>query len=219
MEDPFAQTEFDPLAVENVGVTLAVELLQQDIHKFPPETRFKGPGIYALYYTGSHAAYSPLVTLDNGRCCFPVYVGQAARENAKQGFSPRPSPGNELYSRIRKHYQSISQATNINPDDFKVRYLTLKPAYISLAESVLIMAFRPPWNGMGLGSNETGGPRMAGQGSLWDSLHPGRKGRPNGTQDTASAAAELIARRVEELHQPPSDPIVKRMLERIMKFV
>ena len=47
---------------------------------------------------------------------------------------------------VLKILEPIWQATG-----FRVRCLVLKPAYINLAESVLIMAFRPPWNGMGLG--------------------------------------------------------------------
>lgn len=215
----FTTDEFDPLAVENVGVTLAVELLQQPPVEFPPKTKFHGPGVYALYYQGQHEAYAPLVKLDAGSYNYPVYVGKAARQNTKQGFNPRPSGKSELFDRIKKHYSSVTQASNLSSEDFKVRYLVLKPAYIDLAESVLIMAFRPPWNGMGLGSNETGGPRLTGKGSLWDSLHPGRKGRPAGLDETAKEAAELIAQRVKELHEPSADPIVRRMHDRIMKFV
>lgn len=215
----FTTDEFDPLAVENVGVTLAVELLQQAPTEFPPQTKFHGPGVYALYYMGQHEAYDPLVKLDAGTCNYPVYVGKAARHATKQGFNPRPSGKTELFDRIKKHHKSVTAATNLESSDFRVRYLVLKPAYIELAESVLIMAFRPPWNGMGLGSNETGGPRLTGKGSLWDSLHPGRKGRPAGLEETAKAAAALIERRVKELHEPSSDPIVDRMYQRIMKFV
>lgn len=211
--------EFDPLAVENVGVTLAVELLEQPTVPFPPTERFNGPGVYALYYSGDHPAYAPLVELDAGRSTYPVYVGRAARQNANQGFSPRPSTASELFNRIGDHFRSVRQATNLDLEHFRVRYLVLKPAYINLAESVLIMAFRPPWNGMGLGSNPTGTPRMAGRGSLWDSLHPGRAGRPAGGEERAKEAAELIANRVALLHEPSPDPIVQRMHERIMKFV
>jgi hypothetical protein len=209
--------EFDPLAVENVGVTLAVELLEQPTVPFPPAARFNGPGVYALYYSGDHPAYAPLVELDAGRSVYPVYVGRAARAQANQGFSPRPSTATELYKRLRNHYNSVRQTT-LDLSHFKVRYLVLKPAYINLAESVLIMAFRPPWNGMGLGSNLTGEPRMAGLGSLWDSLHPGRRGRPAGGDERAREAAEVIASRVAQLHQPSPDPIIQRMHERIMKF-
>ena len=216
MPDP---NEFDPLAVENVGVTLAVELLQQPTFPFPPPERFTGPGVYALYYSGAHPAYAPLVQLDAGRSVYPVYVGRAARAQANQGFSPRPSTETELYTRLRSHYRSVRQTATLDLEHFCVRYLVLKPAYINLAESVLIMAFRPPWNGMGLGSNPTGEPRMAGLGSLWDSLHPGRGGRPAGGDERAREAADLIASRVAQLHEPSPDPIIRSMHERIMKFV
>ena len=42
---------FDPLAVENVGVTLAVELLERPLHGMPPTEGFAGAGVYALYYS------------------------------------------------------------------------------------------------------------------------------------------------------------------------
>lgn len=211
--------EFDPLAVENVGVTLAAEFLQQPVAAFPPADQFSGPGVYALYYQGTHAAYAPLVELDDGACKFPVYVGKASRSGTKQGFNPAPSRKTELWSRIKKHHDSVTSASNLSSRDFRVRYLVLKPAYIDLAESVMIRVFRPPWNGMGLGSNETGGKRMTGAGSFWDSLHPGRKGRPAGTEETARLAADAIRQRVEELHSPSPDPVLRRMHDRIMKFV
>jgi hypothetical protein len=85
-------TPFDPLTVENVGVTLAVELLKQPISRLDAAP-FKGAGVYALYYTGGHPAYSSLVALDKskGGWKYPVYIGSAVRENAKQGFNPRAS--------------------------------------------------------------------------------------------------------------------------------
>ena len=50
------QEPFDPLAVDNVGVTLAVELLEQPLHATPPEEGFAGAGIYAHYYLGDQPA-------------------------------------------------------------------------------------------------------------------------------------------------------------------
>jgi hypothetical protein len=48
MADSFIPTEFDPLSVENVGVTLAVELLEQPLLPMPPPTPFAGAEVYAL---------------------------------------------------------------------------------------------------------------------------------------------------------------------------
>ncbi len=210
--------EFDPLAVENVGVTLAVELLEQPLSKMPPETPFGGAGVYALYYCGEHDAYSALCELDSGRFKYPVYIGKAAGESAKQGFSPNGSGERKLYGRIVEHSRSINAVENLNLDDFRCRYLVLNDAYIALAESVMIRLFRPPWNGMSFGSKVVGKNRMTGQPGLWDALHPGRGGRPAGSE-RADAAAELIARRSAELRQDLADPTLRRMYERVMKFV
>jgi hypothetical protein len=71
-------TEFDPLAVENIGVTLAVELLEQPLTEMPPLEPFPGSGIYALYYSGENEAYRTLVELDTRRFKYPVYIGKAS---------------------------------------------------------------------------------------------------------------------------------------------
>lgn len=210
--------EFDPLAVENVGVTLAVELLEQPDHKMPPETPFSGAGIYALYYTGDHPAYSALRKLDHDRLKYPVYIGKASGESAKQGFNPNGSIGRKLHGRIVDHSRSIEEVENLNLADFRCRYLVLNDAYISLAESVMIRMFRPPWNGMSFGSKVVGKNRMMGQPGLWDALHPGRGGRPTGSE-RGNDAAELIARRCAELGDELADPTLRRMYERVMKFV
>ena len=213
-----ADSEFDPLAVENVGVTLAVELLEQPLKKMPPKKAFSGAGVYALYYAGNHDAYAALRGLDDGRFKYPVYIGKAAGESAKQGFSPNGSNERKLYGRIVEHSRSIDAVENLDADDFRCRYLVLNDAYITLAESVMIRLFRPPWNGMSFGSKVVGKNRMTGQPGLWDALHPGRGGRPSGLE-RAEQAAELIARRTTELSSDLTDPTLQRMYERVMRFV
>lgn len=210
--------EFDPLAVENVGVTLAVELLEQPLSKMPPETPFGGAGVYALYYCGDHEAYATLRKLDESRFKYPIYIGKAAGESAKQGFSPNGSGERKLFGRIVEHSRSIAAVQNLKLEDFRCRYLVLNDAYIALAESVMIRLFRPPWNGMSFGSKVVGKNRMTGQTGLWDALHPGRGGRPAGSE-RADKAAQLIASRSAELSQDLADPTLKRMYERVMKFV
>ncbi|MDE2562556.1 MAG: Eco29kI family restriction endonuclease [Sphingomonadales bacterium] len=210
--------EFDPLAVENVGVTLAVELLEQPLSVMPPETPFSGAGVYALYYCGLHDAYSTLRELDGGRFKYPIYIGKAAGESAKQGFSPKGSAKRKLYDRISDHAKSISEVGNLELGDFRCRYLVLNDAYIALAESVMIRLFRPPWNGMSFGSKVVGKNRTGGTPGLWDALHPGRRGRPAGSE-RAGDAAQLIAKRSAELSQDLADPTLKRMYDRVMKFV
>jgi hypothetical protein len=153
------------------------------------------------------------------------WIGSARRENAKQGFNPHPAKKNKLYERLCKHVKSINAVetagidTSLKLEDFRCRFLILNDAYINLAESVLIAVFRPPWNGMGLGSNEVGGPRMEGMGSLWDALHPGRKGRPEGSDESQDRAKSQIQETITRLSSPHPDERVEKMLKKIFRFL
>jgi len=218
---------FDPLAVENVGVTLAVELLEQPLFSMPPPARFAGAGVYAIYYGGSHSAYSELVNQDNGTggTKYPVYIGSAVRENAKQGFSPKPTTKERLWTRLGHHAKSIQEVQDAGLDlefkleDFRCRFLVLNDAYVTLAESVLIATFRPAWNGMGFGSKVVGARREGQEPSLWDSLHAGRGGRPIGTAERGHKARQKIAESIEKLASTPSDERSARMMEKIKRFL
>ncbi len=218
---------FDPLAVENVGVTLAVELLEQKLYPLPPEDRVAGAGVYALYYSGNHPAYSRLVEMDTkkGGWKYPIYIGKAVRENAKQGFNPRPSNRARLWDRLGHHAASIQEVQDAGLDpkfklkDVRCRFLMLNDAYITLAESVLIATFRPAWNGMGFGSKVVGGRRMSGRASLWDSLHPGRGGRPAGTAERGAEATAKIQESIDKLLEEPTDPRTAKMMEKIKRFL
>lgn len=208
---------FDPLAVENIGVILGIEIVEQPLHQLPPEP-FEGAGIYALYYGGPEVAYAGLRDLDQGRWQFPVYIGKALRRNAKQGFNPKPTTEKAIHGRLSQHAVSIREAPSLCIDDFRCRYLVLNDAYIGLAESVLITLFRPAWNGMGFGSKVVGKNRTKGKVSLWDSLHPGRGGRPAGGERQPEAVAR-IAKSVRQLGEEPADPKTRWMLERIRRFL
>jgi hypothetical protein len=212
---------FDPLAVENVGVTLAVELLSMPLQPLPPEERFMGAGVYALYYLGDHEAYADLKAIGEAAPGggVPLYIGSAVRENAKQGFNPKPSGQARIYNRLRNHAESIEQTDNLDLADFRCRYLVLNDAYITLAESVMITTFRPPWNGMGFGSKVVGKNRTGGRASLWDSLHTGRIGRPAGTEEIAVEARAKIASTIEQLRQPSDDERTRQMTDKIRRFL
>lgn len=218
---------FDPLAVENVGVTLAVELIEQQLHALPPTERFAGAGVYALYYLGAHPAYKQLVALDEGLGGekYPVYIGSAVRENVKQGFSPRPTSQARLWTRLGHHADSIRRVQDAGLDagfrleDFRCRFLALNDAYVTLAESVLIATFRPAWNGMGFGSKVVGVRREGQIPSLWDSLHPGRGGRPAGNMEQRAKAEAKIQESIDKLSEQPTDPRSAKMMEKIKRFL
>lgn len=207
---------FDPLALENVGATLAIELLDQPASSFPLGQSFPGAGVYALYYHGNLPGYAALTELDAGRCLYPIYVGRAVRENARQGFAARPTQQARVHARLRNHQNSMA-IVGLPPTDFSYRYLILNDAYITLAESVLIAVFRPVWNGAGLGNNGVGGPRMGGQASIWDALHPGRPGRPAASEARRWEAEALIERTVARTGTDYDDPKIARMAARILR--
>jgi Eco29kI restriction endonuclease len=204
---------FDPLSLDNIGFVLAVEMLSQPLYSLPPSS-FAGAGVYALYYGGPHPAYGDLVNLDRGKWRYPIYVGQAT----SAGFSLGATRQRRIHERLKNHAKSIEQAENLSLTDFRCRYLVINDAHIALAESVLIAAFRPTWNGMGLGSKVVGKNRMEGAVSLWDSVHPGRGGRPTGAE-RAEEGAVRVRESIAALTQEPADPRMKWMLERIRKFL
>lgn len=217
---------FDPLSAENIGVTLAVELLEQPLRPLPPD-RFVGAGVYAIYYTGNHPAYAELVGLDDGSggTRYPVYIGSAVRENAKQGFNPTASTQARMWSRLKNHADSIRgvEEADYDPDlrleDFRCRFLVLNDAYITLAESVLIATFRPAWNGMGLGNKVVGVRRTGQLPSYWDCLHPGRGGRPAGTTERGQVARDKIAESIRQLRGEPTNLRSARMMDKIRRFL
>lgn len=207
------EAPFDPLSLDNIGFVLAVEMLSQPLHPLSPPS-FTGAGVYAVYYGGAHPAYSELVNRDGGKWRYPIYVGQAM----STGFSLGATRQRRIHERLRNHAKSIEQAENLELADFRCRYLVINDAHIALAESVLIVAFRPTWNGMGFGSKVVGKNRMEGAASLWDSIHPGRGGRPAGAE-RADEAAKRVSESIAALSQDPDDPRMKWMLERIRKFL
>ena len=208
---------FDPLAVENIGVILGIELVRQQLRSLPPG-QFRGAGVYAIYYRGDAEPYRELVGMDDGKWQYPVYIGKAVRKNAKQGFNPKATTEQAIYARLLQHSESIRSSTSLKIEDFRCRYLVLNDAYIGLAESVLITLFRPAWNGMGFGSKVVGKFRVGGRVSLWDSLHPGRSGRPSG-DERIREAREKIKECVVSLRQDPTDKQTRWMLERIKQFL
>lgn len=65
---------------------------------------------------------------------------------------------------------------NLDPLDFRCRWLVLDPVWIGLTEQVLISEYRPLWNVVvdGFGNNDSGKGRINQRRSQWDTLHPGR---------------------------------------------
>ena len=55
---------YDPLDYKNLAHSVVSALLEAPPTTLPPVESFTGSGVYALYYTGSLAFYSPLASSD-----------------------------------------------------------------------------------------------------------------------------------------------------------
>lgn len=172
-------TLFDPLDYENLGASMARALGEQDVMGLENLVPFDGAGIYALYYTGKHPAYSPLARINRETPgSWAIYVGKAEADGSRKGnlrgFDR--TVGSKLFQRISRHRKSIEAATNLDIADFQYRALPLVPTWISLAEVIAIRLNHPVWNTIvdGLGNHDPGAGRHQGMRPRWDTLHPGR---------------------------------------------
>jgi hypothetical protein len=176
---------FNPLDKLNLAKSLAEAMLKRTVSPLPPDEKFNGAGIYAIYYLGSFLPYKRLSD-QNKRQNFsaPIYVGKAVPPGARKGgFGLGVDPRNALLKRLKEHAKSIEEAKNLDIKDFSCRYLVCDDIWIPLGEALLIERFKPPWNILieGFGIHTPGKGRKKQVKSRWDTLHAGRslaKGLP-----------------------------------------
>jgi len=168
---------FNPLDKLNLGIAVRDALLKREVVPLPPE-RFKGAGVYALYYVGSFEPYRVLATANQGnRWALPIYVGEAVPPGSRKGgYGLGTDPGEVLWRRLYEHSKSIEQAENLDIKDFRCRYLVVDDIWIPLGENLLIETFNPLWNRIldGFGNHDPGKGRYNQTRSAWDVVHPGR---------------------------------------------
>jgi hypothetical protein len=184
---------FDPLETEVLAETLARAFEESPLHSLPPPTA-PGSGVYALYYSGPFPLYNELGFARKGAAAAPLYVGRSSPKGGLTGNIAAEQGGNYVVNRLRTHARSIEAVENLRLTDFQCRYLVTSPLWAPLLESLLLRKYRPLWNGMGLGSNATGGPRSGQKVSAWDTLHPGRGGAGKGQSAADAAAVEAQVR-------------------------
>jgi len=135
--------------------------------------KFYGSGVYAIYYKGDFDAYRPASGTET-----PLYVGKANPQTPRA--ETVEDQGTKLYDRLRfDHARSIRAADNLDIDDFDCRYLVVKSAWQSTAETYLIARFKPIWNNevgicYGIGKHGDAPSTRSNARSPWDTLHPGR---------------------------------------------
>ena len=169
-------TPYNPLDIENLGLSVLTAMLTQGPTPLGEITRFEGAGIYALYYTGDFPAYEFIADANReGRFEQPIYVGKAIPAGARRGVNIAPK-STALSGRIREHAVSIRASENLEIVDFFARYLVVEPIWIPLGESLMIARTSPLWNALidGFGNHDPGKGRINGLRPIWDTLHPGR---------------------------------------------
>jgi hypothetical protein len=139
--------------------------------------RFKGVGVYALYYRGDHELYRPIVAWNGTEFRMPLYVGKAVSKGTRKGKGVIDDPNSDaLRTRLLKHRWSIGKTSDLDPADFYVRYLRTMAVFVPLCESGVIGLYKPVWNVVldGFGNNAQGSGRNEQERSGWDTVHPGR---------------------------------------------
>ena len=172
-----ANTPFNPLDKANLGKSVVDALLETPETSLKSVGRFKGAGVYAIYYFGTFPHYAPLVASKRNAQRPPIYVGKAVPKGGRKGLVADTSThGFSLSDRLLEHARSISQTKNLDLADFSFRCLVVDDIWIPLGESLLIQRYEPLWNQVvdGFGNHTPGSGRFAGQRPMWDELHPGR---------------------------------------------
>lgn len=167
---------FNPLDLPNLAESIHSALLARDPVPLGQIPAIAGPGIYALYYTGTLSTYSELAASNReGKWETPIYVGKAIPAGGRKGLSVEAGKL-ALRNRLREHGKSVEAAENLEIADFSARWLVIEPVWIPLGENLMINRYAPLWNAVidGFGNHDPGAGRRAGRMSRWDVLHPGR---------------------------------------------
>jgi len=110
----------------------------------------------------------------------PIYVGKAVPSGWRQARDAKGGSATyELFGRLREHGKSLSQASNLEQDDFSCRFMILEDSashLIGTVEAALIRYYKPIWNTRidGFGNHDPGSGRYNQAKSGWDIIHPGR---------------------------------------------
>jgi len=142
----------------------------------PPDDKFSGGGVYALYYNGDFSLYQKIYRKNKD---LPIYVGKAVLPGWRQGRDTVKENDPALFRRLSEHSRSINAATNLELSHFTCRFVVLKSQeadLISTVEAAMTRRYNPLWNSHidGFGNHDPGKGRYEQAKSEWDVLHSGR---------------------------------------------
>ena len=199
---------FNPLEKRVLGASIAEVLLTTPIYPLSQAFPLRGPGVYAIYYHGSRfAPYAALAQRNaGGKAVWPIYVGQALPSGGRRGIET-DNDDSSLRNRLLKHCRSIKAATSdFDIEDFSYRALVMDDAFIRLAETSLLVLYKPIWNNYvdGFGNNAPGSGREASKRSRWDTLHGGRSQAAT-HEDRGETREQLMSAIAQELNSTNFD--------------
>jgi len=167
----------------------AISFLEKSpTYSLPIRSKFSGCGVYVLYYIGELELYKNLEKKhDIDFSTKPMYVGKAVPSGWRKGRKSTKESYN-LWKRIKEHANSIAQAQNLDPNDFKYQYMILDGDLVSSVEAALIRQHKPLWNCVidGFGNHHVGRTRFYQAKPDWDVLHAGRPWADNMLGDASS---------------------------------
>jgi hypothetical protein len=178
VSDSSSDPVFNPLDKLELGKSVVAAILARPPVRLSEVSKFKGGGLYALYYGGAHKTYQPYLPLNRPPDQFkaPIYVGRAEPAGKRKGLTTEASlAGTSLFDRLSRHRDCVNQVS-LSATDFWTRWLVVDDIWIPLGERLLIEHFKPLWNITldGFGNNDPGRGRYNGARPDWDELHSGR---------------------------------------------
>lgn len=151
-------------------------MVNTPMESLPPDVRFSGGGVYALYYNGDFPLYQKIYSKNKD---LPIYVGKAVLPGWRQGRDTVKENDPDLFRRLGEHSRSINAINNLELSHFMCRFVVLKSQeadLISTVEAAMTRRYNPLWNSHidGFGNHDPGKGRYEQAKSEWDVLHPGR---------------------------------------------
>jgi hypothetical protein len=125
----------------------AVEfMVNTSMELLPPDEKFAGGGVYALYYKGKFPLYQKIYSKNHE---LPIYIGKAVLPGWRQGRGTAKENEPALYRRLSEHSKSINAVSNLELSDFSCRFVVLRSPeadLISTVEAALTRKYNPLWN-------------------------------------------------------------------------
>ena len=151
-------------------------MVNTPMESLPPDDKFSGGGVYALYYNGDFPLYQKIYSENKD---LPIYVGKAVLPGWRQGRDTVKENDPALFRRLSEHSRSINAVNNIELSHFTCRFVVLKSQeadLISTVEAAMTRRYNPLWNSHidGFGNHDPGKGRYEQAKSEWDVLHLGR---------------------------------------------